>query len=134
MIKCLQFWNLNINYLGSFTVVRLLLSKSTSLTPVTGVTLGCGSNLSSRSRPEPTIHIGRLEIWAIAAVEVAFTSWCPDVTYITWNIVCSQSSYLGLRLSFVGYPHNFKISWQLTIFSHILLCFDDSQRLMIIEY
>lgn len=47
-------------YLSSFTVVRLGLAVSSGVRPVASVALCGRTDLTTRSRPEPTVHIGRL--------------------------------------------------------------------------
>lgn len=61
-----------VGYLSSFTVVGLGLSEASSETPVPGVPLAGGADLGSRSGPEPSVHVGRLQIGPVAANEVAF--------------------------------------------------------------
>jgi hypothetical protein len=90
--SCLTKWpvgrkmqNLVLLYLRSLAIVWLRLTESTRVTPVTRVTLGRGSNLGARSRPEPTIPIWRLKVGAVASVEVALTPRRPDITHVTCN-------------------------------------------------
>lgn len=70
-------------YLGSFTVVRLSLSEATGVGPVTGVTLGSGTDFGARSRPEPAVDVWWLKVGAVAASEVTFASRRPDEPDVT---------------------------------------------------
>ena len=69
-------------YLWSFTVVGLRLSEAACVTPVTGVALCCGSDLGAWTWPEPTVHVGRLQVRAVASIEVALAAGRPDVAHI----------------------------------------------------
>lgn len=60
--------------LGSFSVVGLRLSEATSSAPVTGISLGGGSNLSARSGPEPAVNVSGLQVWPVAAIEVTLAA------------------------------------------------------------
>lgn len=69
--------------LSGFTVVRLGLSVSASVRPVASVALSGGSDLAAGARPEPAVYIGRLQVSAVAASEVAFTSRGPNIPDVT---------------------------------------------------
>jgi len=68
--------------LGGLPIVGLWLLVSTRCRPVAGVPLRGGSNLGPRSRPEPTVLIGGLQIGPVAAGEVALPARGPDVSHI----------------------------------------------------
>uniref|UniRef100_A0A8D9BSQ0 Uncharacterized protein n=1 Tax=Cacopsylla melanoneura TaxID=428564 RepID=A0A8D9BSQ0_9HEMI len=68
--------------LSSLSVVRLSLSKTTSGGPVPCVSLSSGSNLGTTAGPEPSVHIGGLQVGSVATVEVTFAARGPDVTHV----------------------------------------------------
>lgn len=65
--------------LGGLAVVWLRLSVSAGGAPVAGVALRGRADLRSRSRPEPSVLVRRLQVRAFAAGEVALASRGPDV-------------------------------------------------------
>lgn len=69
--------------LCSFAVVWLWLTVSSSVAPVSGVTLACRTDLGARSGPEPSVNILGLKICSVAAVEVALTARCPNVSHVS---------------------------------------------------
>lgn len=69
-------------HLSGFTVVGLSLTKTASRAPVTRIPLRGGSNFRPRTGPEPTVYVGRLQIRAIASVEITFTTRRPNVFHI----------------------------------------------------
>lgn len=84
------------SYLSCFTVVRLLLSVSSGVAPVSGVALGGWSDLDSRSGPEPSVLIWWLQIWAVASSKVALASGRPDVSDVSaGNALLDEFVLLG---------------------------------------
>ena len=83
-------------YLWSFAVVGLRLSEAACVTPVTGVALCCGSDLGARTWPEPTVHIGRLQVRSVASVKVALAAGRPDVAHIACKKYCC---YIKVKVS-----------------------------------
>jgi len=65
--------------LGRLPVVGLRLVESAGRRPVTGVALVGGADLGAGSGPEPSVHVGGLQIGTVAAVEVALAARSPDV-------------------------------------------------------
>ena len=60
-------------YLGCLSVVGLSLAETSGAAPVSGVPLGGGSDLGARAGPEPSVHVGRLQVRAVTTVEVTFS-------------------------------------------------------------
>lgn len=72
-----------MSYLGSFAVVGLGLSVAAGVGPVAGVALRGGPDLSAGTRPEPAVHVGRLQVGPVTACEVALATRRPDVAHVT---------------------------------------------------
>lgn len=88
-------------YLSGFSVVGLRLAVSAGVGPVAGVALGGGTDLGTRSRPEPAIDIGGLQIGAVTAREIALASRRPDES----NIATGDSlfyEFIFLRTKNIG--------------------------------
>lgn len=62
-----------------FAIVGLRAAITTSVRPVTKSTLVGGGDLGLRTGPEPSVDNDRLQISAVASVEVAFAAAGPDV-------------------------------------------------------
>lgn len=61
------------------TVVWLRFANATVSGPVGLAAIGCWSEFLKFSSPEPAVHRDRLQIWAIASLEITYASTCPDV-------------------------------------------------------
>lgn len=81
--RCHGLSNNSRTYLCSLTVVRLLLSISAGVGPISGVSLSGGTNLCSGTGPEPSIYIRWLEVGTVATREITFTTRCPNVPHVT---------------------------------------------------
>jgi hypothetical protein len=65
--------------LGGLTVVGLRLVEAAGAGPVAGVALAGGADLGARAGPEPSVHVGGLQVGTVAAIEVALAARGPDV-------------------------------------------------------
>ena len=65
--------------LGGLTVVGLRLVEAAGAGPVAGVALAGGADLGAGAGPEPSVHVGGLQVGTVAAVEVALAARGPDV-------------------------------------------------------
>jgi hypothetical protein len=81
-LACPELDSVALLYLWCFTVVRLRLSEAACVTPVTRAALCCWSDLGAWAWPEPTVHVGRLQVRSVASIEVALAAGRPDVTHI----------------------------------------------------
>lgn len=68
--------------LRRLTIIGLWLIVAAGLRPIASVALRGGSDLATRSRPEPAVLIWRLQIRPVAAGEVALATRCPYVAHI----------------------------------------------------
>lgn len=66
-------------YLRRFSVIRLRLSESSGVTPVSRVPLRGRTDFGSGSGPEPAVDVLGLEIRSVATGEVALPARGPDV-------------------------------------------------------
>lgn len=71
------------SHLSGFSVVWLSLIVSSGVAPVSSVALRGLTNFHSRSRPEPSVLIWRLQIGTIASSKVAFTARSPNEFHST---------------------------------------------------
>lgn len=71
--------------LGGLAVVGLCLVEASGGGPVAGVALAGGADLGAGAGPEPTVHVGGLQIGAVATVEVALAARRPDVPRVQIN-------------------------------------------------
>lgn len=69
--------------LGGLSVIRLRLSVSSGVAPVSVVTLTRGSDLGAGSRPEPSVLVRGLQVGTIASGKVALPARGPDVTHVS---------------------------------------------------
>lgn len=69
-------------YLSSLTIVRLSMSITSGVTPVTVAAHAGWSNLGAGSRPEPSVQVSWQQVGTVAALEVALATRCPDVADI----------------------------------------------------
>lgn len=65
-----------------FTVVRLWLADATVCGPIVLVAIGGRSELLKFGRPEPTVHVDRLQIGSFASLEVTDATAGPNVFYL----------------------------------------------------
>lgn len=62
-----------------FTVVRLWLTDASVGRPIVLVAVGGWSEFLQLSGPEPSVDSNRLQIWAVASLEVADAATRPDI-------------------------------------------------------
>lgn len=85
-----------LSHLSGFPIIRLRLSVSSGVAPVSGVPLRRRSNLGAGTRPEPSVDVGRLEIGPVASCEVALPTGRPDVADVaSGNPLLDELVFLG---------------------------------------
>lgn len=65
-----------------FTVIGLRLANASVLGPIVLLAIGSGCQLLQLRRPEPSVDVGRLQVWAFASTEVALSTAGPNVLHL----------------------------------------------------
>lgn len=99
--------------LRSLTVIGLSLAIAASVTPIARVPLAGRSDFRARSRPEPSVLVGRLQIGTIASGKIALTARRP-------NVANARSGY-ALFDEFIFLQGEFNIKMSSLFFMELLI-------------